>query len=279
MSAWTSSGVVTRKAWSVIRENTYLLAFPLIGFLVSLVPMALFWGPAAWALATDRNVVGWVLVVVGVFGTTAVVTFATAALVAAADEELAGRDASVGYGFGRAFGRLGPLLLWSVIQTVVTLLVSLVRGNGGNNPVTAILRGILAGAIDVLWQLVTFFVLPILMIEGGSPIAAIRSSATLFRQKWGTQLAGGVRIGGLILLVAVLPAIVATVGGAFLVATGSLAIGVPLIVLGVIVWAAAALVASAMRGIFSVALYRFARDGAVEGPFTEQELQYAVKTG
>jgi hypothetical protein len=129
-----------------------------------------------------------------------------------------------------------------------------------------------------MWSLITFFVIPILMFEGGSPIEAIKSSATLFRQRWGTQLLGGVRIGGLIFLIAILPALVSTIGGAILVTTGNLPLGIPLIVLGVVVWAAAALVANAMRGIFSVALYRYAKSGAVEGPFTEQELQYSVKT-
>jgi Family of unknown function (DUF6159) len=278
VSSWTDSGVVTRKAWSVIRENYYLLLFPLIGFVFSLVPMALFWAPAVWFLADDKNVVGWVLIVIGVFGTTSVVTFTTGALVAAADEELAGRDSSVGHGFARAFARTGPLLVWSVIQTVVTLLISLVRGNGENGVVGSLLRGILAATLDIAWSLITFFVLPILVLEGASPMEAIKQSAALLRQKWGTQLLGGVRIGGLIFLVAVLPALVATIGGAVLVMTGGIALGVPLIVIGVLVWAAAALVASAMRGIFSVALYRFARDGAVEGPFTAAELQDSVRT-
>ena len=278
MSAWTSSGVVTRKAWSVIRENTYLLLFPLLGFVLSLVPMALFWAPAAWFLSRDQNVLGWVLVVVGAFGTTSVVTFTTGALVAAADEELAGRDATVGYGFRRAGARAGPLLVWSVIQTVVSLLLGLIRGGGSNNIVTTLLRSVLAATLDVAWQLVTFFVLPILVIEGGSPIEAVKKSATLFRQKWGTQLLGGVRIGGWILLVAVLPAIVAVVAGVVLIAMGTVAVGVPLVVVGILVWAAAALVANAMRGIFSVALYRYALDARVEGPFTSDELQYSVRT-
>jgi hypothetical protein len=278
MSSWTSSGEVTRKAWSVIRDNLYLLAFPLIGFVLSLVPMAVFWAPAAYLFYRDNTIAGWILVVVGVFGITAVVTFSTGALVAAADEELAGRDSSIGHGFSRAFARTGPLLLWSVIQTVVSLILGAVRGNGSNNIVAGILRGVLAAAMDVAWQLITFFVLPVLVLEGGSPIAAIKTSAVLFRQKWGTQLLGGVRIGGLILLVAVLPAIVATVGGVVLLVAGNVALGVPLVVVGVLVWAAAALLSNAMRGIFSVALYRYATDGAAEGPFTATELQYAVRT-
>ncbi|MEZ5116980.1 MAG: DUF6159 family protein [Candidatus Nanopelagicales bacterium] len=278
MSAWTDSKVVTSKSWAVIRDNKYLLMFPVLGFLFSLVPMALFWIPAAWFLANNQNVIGGILAVIGVFGTTAAMTFSTGALVAAADTELSGQDSSIDQGFKRALTRSGALLWWSVILTVVTLLLSALRGNNTGGAAAGIMRGVLAAIADVAWQLVTFFVLPIIIIEGSSPIEAIKASATLFRRKWGTQLAGGVRIGGLILLVAILPAIVGIVAGFFLTVAGTWAVGVPLMVLGVLVYAAAGLVAAAMRAIFSVALYRYAHDGRVEGPFTEQELQYAVRT-
>lgn len=277
MGKWAESKVVTRKSWAVIKDNKYLLGFPLVGFVLSLIPLAIFWIPAAFFLVADQNIPGIIFVVLGFFGVSSVVTFTTAGLVAAADEELAGRDASLGYGMKAAFGRFGVLLKWSIIQTVVGILIGLVRGDGQGSIVGVILRNVVAAMASVMWELITFFALPMIMLERVGPIEAIKRSASLFKQRWGTQLAGGVRIGGLIFLVAVLPSIVFIVFGVISTLNGLVAAGIPLMVIGVIIWSIAALFASAMRGIFSVALYRYATDGVAEGGFTEQELRGAVR--
>ena len=278
MSKWSESRIVTRKSWAVIKENRYLLGFPLVGFVLSIVPLLVFWAPAAYFFSVDSNIIGIVLIVLGFFGITTVATLATAGLVAAADEELAGRSSSLGHGLSRAFGRFGTLLRWSIISTIVGLLIGLVRGNGQGGIVAVILRNIIAAAASVMWDVITFFALPVIMFENAGPIDSIKRSAALVKRKWGTQILGGVRIGGLIGLVAILPSILLIVVGAVVAINGLVGIGIPLLILGFLVFAAAMLVASAMRGIFSVALYRFATDGQVASTFTEAELQMAVRT-
>jgi membrane-anchored glycerophosphoryl diester phosphodiesterase (GDPDase) len=128
-----------------------------------------------------------------------------------------------------------------------------------------------------MWQLITFFVMPAMMLDDLGMIDAIKKSASTFKQRWGTQLSGGVRIGGLIGLIAVLPAILALVVGVVLVTAGVPAAGVPLAVIGLIVLIVAGLILSAIRGVFSVVLYRFATQGICEGGFTEEQLAGAVK--
>ena len=61
-------------------------------------------------------------------------------------------------------------------------------------------QGALAGAIaarlgGVAWSLATFFVVPIILDEGAGPVTAIRRSASLLRETWGQQLAGGAAFG------------------------------------------------------------------------------------
>lgn len=277
MGSWAQSRDVTRVSWGVLKQNRYLLGFPLLGFVISLIPMALFWAPGAWLLATDRTWLALIAFVVGIFATQLVITLFSGGLVAAVDEALAGRDASLGMGLGRAFGRFGALAAWSVILTIVSFILGLVRGNGDGNVVGVILRNVLAAAAGVMWQLITFFVLPVIVLERESPINAIKASAKLFRARWGMQLSGGIRIGGLIGLIVILPSILAIIGGILLTLANLWAIGVPLIVVGVIVFAIGALLLSAMRGVFSVALYRYAKDGVIEGGFTEAQLAGAVK--
>ena len=143
------------------------------------------------------------------------------------------------------------------------------------------LRNLAAAGILAMWQIVTFFVLPFIMLEGRGPIAAIKDSFTLFKAKWGVQIFGGVRIGGLIGLATILPGILLAAIGFFLAltdVTAGIAAGVGLIVIGILLFMVGALLISTMKGIFSVVLFRYAQNGTVEGGFTEPELAGAIRT-
>lgn len=275
--SWGNSKLLTTKSWGIVKENRYLLAFPVLGFLGSLIPLAIFWIPAAWFLANDNNVPGIALAVIGVFATQIVISITSGGLVAAADTELAGGDSSIGHGIGASLARVFPLIAWAFIQTVINIIVGLIRGNNQGGA-ASVVRNIAASGILAMWSLITFFVVPFIMLEKVGPITAIKESAKLFKAKWGLQIFGGVRIGGVVALVTILPAILLIVLGVVATAAGIWSIGVPVIVIGVIVFAIGALLLSTLRGIFSVVLFRYAKDGAVEGGFTEEELVGAVRT-
>jgi hypothetical protein len=278
--SWGQSRLLTKKSWAVIRENRYLLAFPVIGFLASLIPLAVFWVPAGLLWLNDQTAAGIALVVLGIFANQIVLSIASGGLVAAADSELSGGDSSIGHGIARSLARLIPLIGWALIATVVNIIVGFIRGNNQNGAVDA-LRNIAAAGVLAMWSLITFFVVPFIMLDGQGPISAIRKSFALFKEKWGVQIFGGVRIGGVVGLVTILPGILLVILGFVAATAGSstlLAGGISLIVLGILLFMIGALLLSTMRGIFSVVLFRFAKDGVVEGGFTEQELADAIRT-
>lgn len=276
MSSWSDSRALTRESWKVLKDNRYLMAYPVIGVLLAIVPVLVV-VPGVVFIANDQNWAGWALIVVGIYLLTLVNSVIQAGLTVSAAAELDGGHSSLGNGLSTAFGRIGRLARWAFVSTVVGILIGALRGNGNGGIVAVIFRNVLAAAADVMWQLITFFVMPAMMLDDLGMIDAIKKSASTFKQRWGTQLSGGVRIGGLIGLIAILPAILALVGGVVLSSIGAWAVGVPLALVGLVVLIVAGLVLSAIRGVFSVVLYRYATQGIVEGGFTEQQLVGAVK--
>jgi len=278
--SWGQSRLLTQKSWAVIKENRYLLAFPVLGFVASLIPLAIFWIPAGLLWLADQTAAGIAVAVIGLFANQIVLSIASGGLVAAADTELSGGDSSIGHGVARSLARLLPLVAWAFIATVVNVIVGFMRGNNQNGAVDA-LRNIAAAGVLAMWSLVTFFVVPFIMLDGQGPIGAIKESFALFKEKWGVQIFGGVRIGGVVGLVTILPGVLLVVLG-FIAATagsaGFLAGGIALIVVGILLFMVGSLLVTTMRGIFSVVLFRFAKDGVVAGGFTEQELAQAVRT-
>jgi hypothetical protein len=275
--SWGKSKQLTTKSWGIVKQNRYLLAFPLLGFFASLIPLAILWIPAALFFAADNYVPGVILAVAGIFVTQIVVSIASGGLIAAADEELAGRDSSIGHGIGASLARLFPLIGWAFIQTIMSIIVGAIRGNGQGGA-ASVVRNIAASGILAMWSLITFFVLPFVMLERVGPITAIKESAKLFKAKWGMQIFGGVRIGGVVALITILPAILIIVLGVVVTLSNLPAVGIPLIAIGVIIFAIGVLLLATLRGIFSVVLFRYAKDGALEGGFTEEELAGAVRT-
>lgn len=278
--SWGQSRLLSQKSWAVVRENRYLLAFPIIGFLAGLIPLAAFWVPAGLLWIDGQTAAGIGLGVIGIFANQIVLSIATGGLVAAADTELSGGDSSVGHGIARSIARLLPLIGWALMVTLVNVIVGFVRGNSSNAAASA-LRNIAAAGVLAMWSLITFFVVPFIMLDGKGPIAAVKASFALFKARWGLQIYGGVRIGGMVGLITILPGILLVILGfiaAFNGATALLAGGIGLIVIGILLFMAGALILSTMRGIFSVVLFRFAKDGQVTGGFSEPELAGAVRT-
>ena len=272
MGKWADGKTLSNKSWELLKENKYFLWFPTLGFVLALFPFIIF-GSGVVALAIeDLNVWAIVTGVVALVFINFAFTISGAAMVAAVDEELSGRDSSIKYGFGKAFGRLGALFAWSLIQAVVSALLGLLRGN--NNRGAAIAGNLLAAIGAAAWSIVTLFVTPFIMLKNEGAVTALKSSVGMVKEKWGTQVTGGVRI-GLRLLIVVLPAIALIVGGFFLLAGSgtSVSLGLVLLVLGILLLMLSALLGNALRSIFSVALFHFTTGEGSIGPFTPTELE------
>jgi hypothetical protein len=223
-------------------------------------------------------VIGVIFLFLAAYAATLITVLFMGGLVKCADEELQGRDSSFGAGLSASFSRFPALMGWALIETIVGWLISAVQGNGSNdNVLVTILRALLAGLMQVAWTIISFFVLPLIILRGKGPMQAIKESVSLIRKTWGMQVAGGVRIGGIIGLIAVLPGILMTVVGGFIAFAGSAAAGIPLATIGVIIVILGSVLISAMKAIFSVALLHYVEQGTAIGPFSSEELQSAVK--
>jgi hypothetical protein len=297
MGSWSDGKKVTTRCFGVVKRNPYMMLFPVIGAVVAVLAILMVAGVgiAIIGLDTIQSEVNQAVKDGQVGGATiaeAIVIFAIAgylavlatqismgALVKTADEELQGQESSLSAGYAAAFSRIGALMGWAMIQTLVGWFLSALRGNGSDsNAIVAIVRVIVASIAAVAWSLITFFVLPLIMLRGKGAISAIKESTRMLKQTWGSRLAGGIRIGGLIFLLAVLPGILVLILGIVVSFVGDTpGVGIPVIVLGAIVIVIAQILISTLRAVFSVALLHFAEDGSVVDPFTSLELQSAVR--
>lgn len=266
---------LSRKSWSVLRANRRLLIVPVCAAATSAGIALAIVAPGLVLVELDHEVLGAILTAVGMYlSTCAVIAFAVA-LATMADAALHSADASLRDGLAVARSRAGAIAGWSLIVVTINLVIQ--AFNSEDN-----LAGrILAGAAAAAWSLITFLVVPILALEGIGPVAALRRSAGLFRARWAEQIGGNVVIGGIVLLVGVLPSVaMGTVGVLlWLDVPGEVAaaVGITLVVIGVLGLMVSSVVQSAIRQVFAVALYRYLGTGEIPPPFSAADIEHAVR--
>ena len=172
---------------------------------------------------------------------------------------------SVGEGLKNALNHFTSILAWALISATVGLILQILRERAG------FVGQIAASLVGGAWGLVTFFVVPILVLEDKGVVDAIKDSTALIRKTWGESIIGS----GSIMLVFVLIGVVAFLGVLATMLLGNSTVFIIALVLFIGLVIVLAVVAAAMQGIFVTALYTYARTGSVPSAFRGDLIQNA----
>ena len=195
-----------------------------------------------------------------------VVIFFNAAIIACATIRLGGGSPTVGDGFRAAAARLPAIAGWAVMSATVGLILRLIEDR------SKWVGRIVAALLGTAWTVVSFLVIPILVVENKSPLAALQESAGLVAKTWGKQVMGNFGF-GLISFLLALPALAVILLAIF---SGNAALMIGCIGLGVLYLIVLALVQSALQSIFQAAVFLYARDGQVPEGFEVELLGTAM---
>jgi Family of unknown function (DUF6159) len=273
MSQFKRGFALAGQSWRILRSHRSLLGFPILGAALAVVVV----GPPAIAGAylADKGdtVPGALLGAVAIYLICFISAYVGVGLAAAADAALRGEDATLGSGMAVANRRLGAITGWALINALLSIVL---RALETRSELATIAAALVGGA----WSVISLLAIPAIAIEGVGPGAAIKRSASLFKQHWGGRITGMAAIGFGVFLLVMLPALALIVGGVALLSdAGSAGIGAGavLVALGAILFAAGIVLSSALRQVFAVALYRFTTTGEAVGGFETADLQNAIR--
>jgi hypothetical protein len=254
----------------VLNTRRELVLFPVLSGIATLIVGAGFLIPG---LLVSRDSIdqgnklqpaSYVLFFIGYLVLAYITIFFQAALVSQADVALRGGDPSVAGGIEAARHKAGAILPWALLTATVSLVLRGLEDRAGGIGRLAI------GLVGMAWTLVTYLVVPILVLEDVTVGAAIRGSSQLFKRTWGENVIGNAGV-GLVSFLASLPAIAIFAIG---VATGGPG-GIGLMVIGGLALVVVAVVTTALSGIYQTALYRYAAHGDVAPAFADANLGQA----
>ena len=267
----------------VLAVDKELILFPLFSSIGVVLVMLTFLGVGLGIGALDRINAGAVgggdLVVAFAFYVLSyfVIIFFNSALVFAAHERLAGGNPNIRSGLSGASQSIATIFVWAVVAATVGLILNILssqaRQRGG---MMGMISHIIISMLGAAWTLITFFVVPLIVIERRSFGDAFKTSLSMLRRTWGEQIVANFGLGIAAFL-------------AFLVAAGITALLFfvlsPLggfgafiaIVIGVVLIAGVALVFATLDGIYKAALYNYAVDGMVPSLFPDDAIRGAFR--
>ncbi len=265
------SWALLKESLAVLKENTGLIVFPVASGLCTLIVSAAFFVPGFFLVGSPGegegiNPLFYVLLFLFYLVNYAVVVFFNAALIFCVRSILHGRPTSFSEGMGQAWRNVGKVLGWAAVSATVGMALQAVRERSGW------LGSILSGMAGMAWNLLTFFVVPVLVFEGLGPIEAVKRSGSIFKQTWGESVVGQFGISAVFGLLAVLGMAPIVIGAALTAGGGSGLLVMGGILISAVYWLVLAIVGASLTGIYRTALYEYATTGQVGAVFSRQSI-------
>ena len=235
--------------WILTGDHPKLLLAHAISLTASLLAGWVFIVPAYFHSTYPHALLGILLLLaLASFG----ILIGNVVLIVGAQRILDGQTPSLREGFRVAASRLPQLIGWVIIAAIVGTVMKVIQGMIER---ISSIGGFLFGmAAELSWGLATYFVVPLMIIEGQGPIEAIRASTELAEKSWIREVLGDVSLGLAFLLFSIPGVLVAWFYPSGQILT--LLYFIPLfIAYGV------------TTSIYQAALYRFAMTGEVPQKF------------
>ena len=263
------------KSWRLLTEDKKILIYPLISGLSCLAVTATFviplfitglWRPPAATAHAAQLVAYYGVLFLYYYCNYCVIVFFNAALVSYVVMRMNGDHPSIGDGFRAALARLPLIAGWALIAATVGFLLKIIEDR--SDKIGQIVAALLGGA----WAMVTFLVIPVLVVEQKNPFGALKESTVLLKQTWGERIMMNFSFSTIsfLLMIPAIGIIVLAVMSKSLVILGICIVAVVMYILLL------TLVQSALEAIFQTAIYFYARNNRVPAGFDESVLQSAI---
>ena len=215
---------LAKTSFIVLRENKQLLLFPVLSGISLLFVMGSFaiamFGLSGWNFEAFENMstpVRYVIAFGFYFINYFVIVFFNMALIHCTHLYFNGEEPTLNKGMQFSLSRIGAIFSWALVAATVGLILRVIQENVGW------LGKIITGLIGIVWNVTTFFVVPVLAYENLGPVDAVKRSGSLMREKWGESIGAGFSIGlvgligglGIVFVSILLALIHPAIGGVF----------------------------------------------------------------
>lgn len=186
--SWGLSWKFTKSCFSFFAQNKSLILIPFLSLLISFVILIL----EGFFLfenyfknmneVQEANQINWTEAYISFFilyfSINFISLFFNSALIACAIQRMQKQSCSIAEGLKMAMSRMVKIFVWSLINGSIGLVFKLLqRSHRG-------VRSLLLGTMGFSWAIVSYFVLPLIVIDDLNPWSALHQSFQAFKGNW-----------------------------------------------------------------------------------------------
>jgi len=164
----------------VFKKNPVMILFPVFGAILSIISFVLL-----IMVSKGSGIVVLALIIWYLF-TNILIAFFNSATVSCTMTALNGGRPKFSEGIKEAFSKLNLIINWAVFNTLVGTFMSILS--------ELKFAKYFAYAGEIVWSFVTYFIVPIMVMENKSVKESIEESQKLIKRNWGKSLSGEFKI-------------------------------------------------------------------------------------
>ena len=267
---------LSQQSWKVLKNDRSLVCFPILSTVFAALATIAIWAPTLLVRGVfgghqvdSQDPVYYIAGAATAYVSMFIAIFFNVALAACAVRSMRGEDTRVAEGISAAVRRIGPILEWTVVATTVGLILKAVEERLPN------VGKLVADLVGAAWAVATFFVIPVIALEGAGPVRSLRRSVDTVKARWGESAAGAATIGVVTFLVTLVVVVGGVVGGIALIAARLAPLGIAVLAATFVFAVVISFISTALSQIFRVAVYQYAVTGETVGGFEPRLLQAA----
>ncbi len=244
-------------SWKVLKKDKELILFPIFSIILnlSLIYYLLDGSGRYFILA----------VILLYFLVTNISIFFNSAIVAMAKIRIEGGMPNLLDGIKMALAKIDRIIIWSLYSCTIGIILTVIQSHK--------ISEWLGYALEITWSLVTYFVIPIIIINDIGVFDAIKESKNLIKKNWGSAVRGEFSIAGILMLIPIVfgIAILISATNDYETLTGILVFS------GITLFACGIILTSALSAIFNTALYMYIKDKKLIYYFNQDKLEKYLK--
>jgi Family of unknown function (DUF6159) len=278
-----ASYLLSVESFEFLRKDPEMFWVPVMSFFANLVVLGSIFGAYLVYLSNTGTPLGsenhissgadYLFAFIGYIATAFILTYFQGVIATMVHMRIEGKNPLLSDGIQNSNAHLQKIFYWSLLSATVGVILNVIQERFGW------LGKLFSFFGDVAWAILSFFMVPVLVLEDGSITHSLKRSGKIFRDMWGETLimnfSLSIFFGMLYLLWFVMCGVILF----FLIGSSSLLGMIALIIgflAGIIVLAT---VGSLLGIIFKVVLYEYSVTGKVPESFTPELIIGALKRG
>lgn len=282
LGRFQASKLLIRESFRLLKQDKEMMLFPILSVIMDLILFGIL-GVIFFIAVLHGDIksletssgggsqgVIILLMFVAYFGMSFINTFFLSGLMTIAYGRINGQDLTVLDGFNHAVSRIGKICIWALISATIGIILRTISER------SEMVGKIVAGLLGAAWNILAFFIVPILITRDLSVKDSLKQSGMTIKKIWGETAIVNIGVGlifGLLYVIGIIVFIVTIFS--FWNQENSLSLLSISVGLLILYMAVLAIIASTLEAIFRVVLYVYASTGIAPQGFSKALIEQA----